>query len=322
MLASASRLVIGGSVAFAFVGTLTILTYWFAPSRFATLAGVLQSSGMVGAVVGQAPLRLMVEQLGWRGAIAGLGLLALVLAIAIFVLVPRRTSTENTLLSGASRSNDSFSSILTHRRNWFCALAGFGLAAPMLGFAALWAVPWLSTVRNFGQTQSAGIASMVFLGWLTTAPVAGWISDRLGQRKPVLIIGSVVSLFAFIAILLVQSESVLVMGSLFFLQGTGGCTMVICFSLMREYNARSHTSASLGLLNTCVVSSGAIMQPLIGLALDSRWQGTLSQGVRVYSGGNYENAFLFLVAANVAAIFCSILLQETSCRALESHKSL
>ena len=382
LMASASRLVIGGSVAFAFVGTLTILTCWFAPARFAMLAGLLQSSGMVGAMLGQAPLRIAVEHYHWRVAIYGLGALALVLAIAAFFVVPRRDRSEpSAVAAGSARGSitnknsanddssgrpdsesydsescdsesydsksldpdnrdsanrdlkndglrdsetmasdsgdevsDGVSSILARRRNWLCAFAGFGMAAPMLGFAALWAVPWLTTVRGISPTQSAGIASMVFLGWLLVAPVAGWISDRIGRRKPVLVAGSLLSLGAFVAILYIPTDSIFIMSTLFFLQGVGGCSMVICFSIMREYNAHSHTSAALGMLNTCVVGSGAVMQPLIGLALDSRWQGSVVQGVRVYVGSNYNGAFLLLIAAGVLAVICSLLLPETWCR--------
>ena len=68
------------------------------------------------------------------------------------------------------------------------------------------------------------------------------------------------------------------------------------------------------MLNTCVVGSGAVMQPLIGLALDSRWQGGVMQGVRVYVGSNYNSAFLLLISAGVLAVICSLLLPETWCR--------
>jgi len=319
LLASVSRLFIGASAAFAFVGTLSILTYWFAQARFAMFAGLLQSSGMLGAILGQAPLRFAVEHIHWRGAMWSMGLVALLLAVAAFLIVPRRTLSMAVpdSRSGKNLTGNSVSSILVRRGNWLCAIAGFGLAAPMLGFAALWAVPWLTTVRGFGHTQSAGIASLVFFGWLLVAPVVGWMSDLIGKRKPILIIGGVISLISLIAILIVPSNSALLVGSLFFLQGAGGCAMVICFSVMREYNANSHTSASLGMLNTCVVGSGAVMQPLIGLALDSNWGGSIEQGARVYSADNYMYAFLLLLVANVVAILCSVMLKETNCRAIE-----
>ena len=275
--ASVSRLVIGGSVAFAFVGSLTILTRWFVPERFSMFAGLLQSSGMIGAMLGQAPLRIAVEQYHWRGAMLGLAAVALVFAIAAFVIIPGRSKSRTD--DSKANTHGSIAAIIKQPGNWFCVLTGFGLAAPMLGFSALWAVPWLTSVQGFDRTQSAGIASMVFMGWLIFAPVAGWVSDRLGRRKPVLIVGGTISLIALIVILTIQTNSALLMGALFFVQGAGGCAMIICFSVMREYNPHGNTSAALGMLNTFVVGSGAVMQPLIGFALDSQWAGKLQDGV-------------------------------------------
>lgn len=308
LAASASRLVIGASVAFAFVGTLTILTRWFLPERFSVYAGILQSSGMVGAMLGQAPLRVAVESAGWRGALLMMSVAALVLAMAVFIVVPRRKNKAPA--ADAGTSHGSFRGVFTHRHNWLCVMVGFGLAAPMLGFAALWAVPWLSTVRDFSQTQAAGIASMVFMGWLIVAPLAGWVSDRLGRRTPVLLIGSAISLIGFLVILFVPVKSALLLSMLFFIQGAGGCTMVICFTLMRQYNPGGNTSAALGLLNTFVVGSGAVMQPLIGVSLDSRWAGDIIDGVRLYDAANYHTAFLLLAGANLLAVIGSVLLKE------------
>ena len=80
--ASLFRALIGASVAFAFVGTLTIAGYWFAPARFAMLAGAVQTAGMCGAMLGQAPLRHAVEAFGWRAAMLVMGAAALLARIA------------------------------------------------------------------------------------------------------------------------------------------------------------------------------------------------------------------------------------------------
>ncbi len=320
LAASISRFLIGGSVAFAFVGTLTLLTFWFDSHRFATYAGILQSAGMLGAMLGQAPLRIAVEALSWRGATIMLAVVGLTLAALAYTLIPRRPVKERSTAANETE-NAGVGSILKQRRNWLCALVGFGMAAPMLGFAALWAVPWLSTVHGLDQTQSAGIASTVFLGWLAGAPVCGWLSEIIGRRIPVLLAGSLLSLTTFVAILLVDNAytntNATILTILFFLNGLGGCTMVICFSVMREYNASNNTAASLGMVNTLVVGSGAVMQPLIGWLLDLRWGETLIDGVRIYTAENYQAAFQVLILANVMAIVCSMLLKETYCQAID-----
>jgi sugar phosphate permease len=90
--ASLGRALIGGTVAFGFVGTLAIAGYWFKSTQYALLAGLLQTVGMCGAIFGQAPLRQMDESIGWRGTIHVLALVALVLAILLYFLVPLRSS--------------------------------------------------------------------------------------------------------------------------------------------------------------------------------------------------------------------------------------
>jgi len=89
--ASISRMLIGGSVAFAFVGTLTLLTFWFDAHRFATYAGILQSTGMVGAMLGQAPLQIVVEAFSWRGATTLLAAIGFTLAVLTYAVIPRRS---------------------------------------------------------------------------------------------------------------------------------------------------------------------------------------------------------------------------------------
>ena len=92
--ASIGRLLIGGTVAFGFVSTLTIAGYWFPARRFALLSGILTTVGMMGAILGQAPLRIAVEEVGWRHTVLGLGVIAVILAVLIFLIVPHRSPAQ------------------------------------------------------------------------------------------------------------------------------------------------------------------------------------------------------------------------------------
>ena len=51
-----------------------------------------------------------------------------------------------------------------------------------------------------------------------------------------------------------------------------------------------------------VMGTSAIFQPLIGWLLDLGWDGTVENGVRVYSPENYRMAMLALMAAGIAGV--------------------
>ncbi|MGW8193553.1 MAG: MFS transporter, partial [Desulforhopalus sp.] len=79
--AAAGRLLIGGSVAVAFVGLLKLATSWFAPSRFALVSGLALFCGIIGAVFAGTPLRFFVDHFGWRIVILTTALVSLIIAV-------------------------------------------------------------------------------------------------------------------------------------------------------------------------------------------------------------------------------------------------
>lgn len=311
--ASIGRALIGGTVAFGFVGTLAIAGYWFRPAQYAMLAGLLQTVGMTGAIFGQAPLRQAVESIGWRGTMAALGGVAILISILLFVLIPHRTREQRDLkveigvLGGLK-------SVVTNVQTWWCALIGFGMAATMLGFGGLWGVPWLNSVHGYSTFQAAGIVSMLFAGWAIFSPVMGWLSDRIGRRNPTITVGAIISLTAFAVVVFHTPDSTSLLMLMIFLTGVGGCSMTACFSSVKELNHLEYSSTALGLMNMFIVGSGAVMQPLIGWLLDMNWADTMIDGARVYSEAAYSTAFSSLLIVNAAALTGSLLLRETRCK--------
>ncbi len=311
-LALLGRAMIGATVAFAFVGTMAIAGYWFSASRYAMLAGFLQTVGMFGAVFGQAPMRLLVEAEGWRGSMQWLALMALVLSVCIFFLVPHRPKkvlqqkTSSGLLPGLG-------AVARNSQTWICAYLGFGMTAIMLAFGGLWGVPWAQTIGDYSATEAAGIVSMIFLGWAIFSPLHGWLSDHLGRRNPIIQIGAITLLVSATWLFYAPPQSTPLLMLLIFVVGAAGGTMTVSFGSVRELNDPGYSSTSLGLMNMHVVGSAAIMQPLLGYLLDSQWNGLTVDGARVYSVADYEFAFGALLAVTAIALLLSFLLRETYC---------
>ena len=312
LTASIGRALIGATVAFGFVGTMAIAGYWFKPSQYAMLAGLLQAVGMSGAIFGQAPLRHLVEGIGWRGAMYLLAIVAVLLAVLVFTLVPQR-SQEQKQAGAKSNILDGLKEVTTHFQTWVCAIIGFGMAATMLGLGGLWGVPWLTTIKGYSTVQAAGITSMIFVGWACFSPILGWLSDRMQRRNLILQIGAVVSLLSLITIIHFTPDSTAALMTAIFLCGAGGCAMTVCFSSVKELNSPKYSSTSLGLMNMCIVGSGAVMQPLIGWLLDLNWDNSLVDGARIYSSDAYVTALSSLILVNSAALLASFVLRETHC---------
>ncbi|MFK8078982.1 MAG: MFS transporter [Granulosicoccus sp.] len=312
LMASFYRALIGGAVAFGFVGTLSIITQFFSPGRFALLAGLVQTMGMIGAIAGQAPLRLLVESRGWQESFLWLMLAGLGLAILLFTVVPRRNSknhhSENSSLLQSLRL------VARNPQSWLCAGIGFGLAAPMLSFAGLWAIPWLELSYELDKKQAAALVSMLFVGWGLGSPLWGWLSDRMGKRNPVIIGGTLIALSGFVLLVYVDAWSFTAIGVLFTVTGIGGSTMIVIFGSVRESNLIMNSAAAMGLANMCVVGSGAVTQPLIGWLLEKNWNGMQINGVPIYTVENYQIALFVLVASMLLALICAILLRETNCQ--------
>jgi len=315
LTASIGRALIGGTVAFGFVGTLAIAGYWFKPSQYALLAGLLQTVGMSGAIFGQAPLRQMVESVGWRDTINILALIAFILALLLFKLVPMRSSEQKQRAPGVSVLQG-LKAVTTNPQTWVCSLIGFGMAGTMLAFGGLWGVPWLNSVHGYTTTEAAGITSMIFVGWAIFSPLSGWASDRMGRRNLILRVGSLVALLSLACLIYTTPDSTVLLMALIFVIGAGGSAMTVCFGSVKELNDVNYSSTSLGLMNMCIVGAGAVMQPLIGWLLDSSWDGTMQAGARIYSASNYSSAFFSLLVVNVAALVGTMLLRETHCRQL------
>ena len=312
-LAYVGRAVVGAGAAFGWVGVLTLAARWFPARRFALLTGLGQVMGMVGAMIGQAPLATLIAATGWRGALLVVGGAGLVLALGLWLLVrddgpadaSRPPSTH--LLSGLRV-------VLANRQTWLLASFGLACTGPMLAFTGLWGIPYMAAVYGLDRTSAAATMSLMYVGWMIGAPSIGWLSDHLGRRRPIMVGGMALAALTLLLILYAPPQSLLLLSILFVLNGVGSSAMVLSFATAREHNPPEATGAVLGVINTAVVGSGALFQPLIGLALDLQWDGTLAAGARLYDPHAYAVALAVLPLGCMIGLAAALATRETFCR--------
>jgi MFS family permease len=286
-----ARLFMGIGSAFAFVSVLVVTADLFESKYFATLTGITQALAALGAMSGQLPVSLLVDQIGWRHTILLLTVIGGALIIITWITLRyHRVATH--LNSEAPIGAASFKQVIGSSQTWLIALYACLLWAPMSGFASLWGVPFLQAYDNLDKTTAALLCSMMWLGIAFASPLLGYYSTKISNRVKPLWLSSFVGVIAFALLLTVHLPNAAI-GSLIFIAGAACAGQALSFTVVKENNSYFNRATAIGFNNMAVVISGAIFQPLIGALID------IFSARGFVSALAYQYALLTLLAAYV-----------------------
>lgn len=319
-LAKAGRFIMGFGAAFAFVGTLKLATIWFCPTRFGLLAGLTQALGMVGAAVAAGPLALLVHGIGWRHTMWIIGIILLLLAILIGLVVrdqPKYATVKMKQTDTNLGYIEAFLKVLKNPQSWLNAVYAATVYAPTAAFAELWGVSYLSQVYHIDRTIAADAVSCIFIGLAVGCPLAGWLSDSIRRRRPVMLGAALVSLIFMSSALYLPHLSITMLFILLFLYGVANSGFATSYALAGEINSRRVAGTSLGFANMASVILGACFQPIIGWFLDLQWNGAMVNGAPVYTAEAFRHAMMALPLCLAVGIAITFFIKETYCRVTE-----
>ena len=323
--AAAGRLLIGGSVAVAWVGLLKLATQWFPARFYAMMAGVGLFVGIMGAVSAGPPLRLLVGIFNWRSVIMGSSVLMFAVAILVWIFV-RDYPHERGFEDYAAPSQDGqaeqsaigiFEGILEvfrFRNTFLLFIVPGGIVGSVLTFSGLWGVPFLSTHHGLTTTQSSALTATLMVAMAVSGPFSGWFSDRIGRRKPLYITGAAIALAGWIAITYLRDISVYSLLGLMILTGLSSGVMVVSFAFAQESVPHSLAGTIAGVINTGVMVGPMLLQPGVGWVLDARWDGRLQEGVRIYGIEAFQSGFSLMLVWLGMSLILLFFTRETHCR--------
>jgi len=316
-MAAAGRFLTGTGAAFAAINCLKLVANWFPARQFALMAGLMMTVGMLGAVAGQGPLSSFIAFLGWREAMSVLALVGIVLSL-LFVLIVRDQAPnhrrEVNLMPEKQGVLKNLKSLFRNKQAWFLSFySGFAFA-PVSAFGGLWGVPFLTEAFGYSPKAAAQGSSLIFLGFAFGAPLFGWLSDKMGKRKPVMLWGTLVAALSLTSVLYLPQLDPYLVFSLLFLFGFSISSFLLCFTMIKEINYAALAATSVGFMNAFDALFGAFSDPLTGKVLDLWWTGAVVDGARVFSLAAYHYALFILVIYFVLALVFLRFVRETHCK--------
>lgn len=320
--ANAGRLLIGGSVAVAFVSMLKLATRWFRPDQFALASGVALFCGVVGGVGAGVPLRLAVEAFGWRPVMMVTAAVTAALCIAIWRFV-RDDPGERGFASHAPTPPahaahhasvwHGLVQVLSYRNTWILVIVPIGVAGAVLTFAGLWGVPWLKQVHGLETKDAAMITSALLIAWALGGPILGALSERMGRRKPLYVLTTVAALIGWGVVIFVPL-SLPVLVAVLIVSGFACGNLIIGFAFAKESVPVRLMGTASGVCNMGPLMGGMFLQPGVGWILDRNWLGSTVAGARVYDAAAYQAGFSLIFGCIALSLLLILFARETNCR--------
>ena len=323
--ASAGRALVGLGVSVVFVGLFKSNSLWFSDRNFGMISGLTLLLGNVGAIASAGPLAGVLRSHSWRSVFLVLGGVTLLLAALAAMIVRNRPEDmgfpsirqmEGKTSHPASRRHwwADLKSVVATRSAWPVLWVDLGMVGSMLAFVGLWAIPFLRDVHGLARSAAADYTTAALAGFAVGSMLAGWFSDRIGRRKPVILGGTLLYASACLGLAYLPWHPGPVGIAQFALLGLSAGGFVVTFANAKEVVAPALSGMAVGLVNTGLFFGAAVMQPLFGWALDLNWNGRIDNGLRVYAPTDYHAGFLIMLGCAVIAVVGASRIKETNCR--------
>ena len=323
-VATVGRVLVGLGVSSMFISLMKLNSVWFHDRHFGTIGGMSLLLGNLGAVLAATPLAWAVTQTSWRNVFVAVGLFSIVLAVLVWFLVrshpgeaglPSMRELEGKEAHPLHHGHwyDGLLKIMKNRATWPGFWPNLGVGGSLFAFAGLWAIPYLRDVYGMERNVAANHTMLLLFSFAVGAMLIGMLSDRIGKRVPVIVGGIAVYVLCWVPFVAAWHLSAALNYALFALMGLGAAGFTLTWASVKEVNPPALSGMATSVINTGGFLGAAVLQPLVGWAMDQRWDGRSLAGARVYSEQNYQLGLGIMLGFAIVGLLGAMTIRETNC---------
>jgi MFS family permease len=304
--ANIGRFMQGAGGVFALVGAVYLVTKNFPASMAASFIGATQMFGMAGGSAGQFLVGPLIKNgLPWKQFWIYAGVAGLAIAACLFIFLPKEKQQPLSRGAGLSSFIRPLGKVFANPQSILCGLISGLLFVPTTIFGMTWGVRFLQEARGREYMAAVTLAATVPLGWMIGCPLLGFISDRLGRRKPVILAGTL-ALLAMFAWVLFGDPAVLRGAAVGILMGIASGAAMLPYTVIKEANPPELGGSATGVINFINFTFSALLGPVFGSRL-----------LRMSESGDgkaleqYQSGFQPLLYGIVLVLILTFFLKET-----------
>jgi sugar phosphate permease len=321
-MASVGRLLVGLGVSVMFIAMLKLNAVWFHDRHFGTVTGVTILVGNSGSLLAAAPLAWALGFVSWRTVFIAVGAFSLLLALLSWWFV-RNHPGEAGLpslreLDGkaahpphAGHWYDGLLIVLKNRATWPGLWVNMGIAGSLFAFGGLWAVPYLHDVYGMDRATATNHTTLLLAGFAIGAFFIGTLSDRIGRRKPVMVVAALLWCLCWLPLLGGMALPGGMSYLLFLLMGLAAPGFTLSWACAKEVNPPALSGMATSVVNVGAFLGTAIMQPLVGWAIDHAHEHHPDTALGL---ADYQVGLGIMLGFSLLGLAGTFFVRETYCR--------
>ena len=279
LLVKVARFMVGMGSAGAFISTSKLIRLWFDEARYARIVGITVTIGLMGGMFGGRPVGMLKESVGWQQTFFVISLIGAVIGLLVFLFVrnPANFKAEHQEKNILKRA---WKKMVSEKIYWI-ALFGSIMSGPLYAFADSWGVSYFIQALGWSKESAQYTSTIIYGGMAIGGPVIAILAEKLSNRQTIIMSGYIMA--CMLALVLAFQPSFAMVAVLLVVLGFFCAYQVLIFGVVTERTPQSLGGTMIGFVNMINMLSGFIFPPLVGKLLDAYWDGSLSDGIRVYS---------------------------------------
>jgi len=180
------RVLMGAGFGVMLIGSMVVISRWFPPDRFSTLAAMVMSIGLLGNLAATTPLAWATQAIGWRSVFGTAVVFTALAAIAIWLVVrdappghpflARTAESPGQMLKGLME-------VLRDRRLWPILALNFSNYACTFTVQGLWGGPFLREVHGLSAIAAGNVLLVAVIAYQIGMLAFGPLDRMLDTRK-------------------------------------------------------------------------------------------------------------------------------------------
>lgn len=203
--------------------------------------------------------------------------------------------------------------VLKNRATWPGLWVNIGLSGSLFAFGGLWAIPFLRDGYGMDRSAATGHTTLLLAGFAVGALLIGMVSDRLGRRKPVMILSALVYTLCWLPMLFAMQMNSVFSHLLFLVMGLFAPSFILSWACAKEVNPHALSGMATSVVNIGAFLGTAILQPLVGWAIDRAH----ASAVGALTMADYRAGMMILFGFSLAGLLATLFIRETCCHYLQ-----